>query len=1135
MQLTRLNLVQFFLFYEHSLEFKGNVAFLGPNGHGKSTLLDAIQIAMLGADGRYMSYNAQSVSEKNSRTLRDYCLGVIGNPEKGTIEGHARSEALSYISLVFAKDGGEQPVTAGICVEASEDDAKHQFNGAFILPGVSLHAGDFMETTEEGRQPLLFKDFMHMARARCASVGRLAFFTDKRKEYVRELILNLSPHHNRLDPDRFAKAFVKSLTLKDADSIDSFVRHHLIDEGPVEVESFGRQLRQLSEMQELVTTTQKRISHLSETQSLYESCRKAASDEAVLTAVGASIAVERNSDAMGQLDEDLERVSKELRQIELGMAKLDHEKVELNETLEALRSAKANNEAGRQQELLSGRIGLAQKELSMQTSTLRQRLLSLSVVLNAMPHKDDVSLSQILQGCRTAVDGALEHLNDAPVESVQRVLDQRLHLSELGHRAAERHQRLLQEQNDLDDTKRDLKARAESFRSHGVDVGGDAGRLMSALAERGIKATPVACLLSISDPAWQPVIEGYLGHNRFALVIEDGRTREAVQVLRALDQQRAVYDVSIVQPHHLKDVTIPTDDDLVIRLLSSNNALALAFAAQTLGRLRQASSDAELEQNARALTKDGMLSKSGGTKRIRLMPMARCVIGMSFAGDDAQLVSEAKRVHARESALKTELDNAQKAALGLSDVKDLDALVETAAAAASSISLCADLNQQLSALDTSELGPIEDEIKKHKVALHRIGDQEKSFAQSVGRLNQKTLTLRDQLQAYKSAETSLGELERQARENPRFDAARYGERMESLEDRIPDSYDERLKECERLRESSLKRLETQTRDATVKLSHYINMLDNDTLLVEVQDLLSDWEAAGAWVNEELGLLVTSRLADQKLALDDAQRKADLSFRTDIVNRLKESFLRIEGSLHDLNRLLKKLPPFGGNERYSFEATPTRDKLSMYTFIIESGDKDDLFSRMPKEVDEQVRELMESAKNPETFVSASKGLTDPRSFYTFDLEMKIDGQRVDTMTTRQGRGSNGEHRTPMYVAAGAALARAYRLNGRENSDSCGLMLLDEAFYGMDNINTFATASFLSDLGFQLIMAAPEADQSKLLPVCTTHFDIDRERFDIDLERIEYSHDAVDLMTSDFSSVHPELLAEQVEKLRIESAT
>src|ERR1700687_5589611 len=100
-------------FYLYGQDFpiggRGNTVFLGANGSGKSVLLDAIQIVMMGMNRRYLDLNSR-VSEggRSTRTVRDACLGLLDDGQ-----GYERDECLTYIILGFEAADGSQQCTAG--------------------------------------------------------------------------------------------------------------------------------------------------------------------------------------------------------------------------------------------------------------------------------------------------------------------------------------------------------------------------------------------------------------------------------------------------------------------------------------------------------------------------------------------------------------------------------------------------------------------------------------------------------------------------------------------------------------------------------------------------------------------------------------------------------------------------------------------------------------------------------------------------------------------------------------------------------------------------------------------------------------------------------------------------------------
>lgn len=105
--LEQIRVVQFFLFEQQDVPLAEITGIFGPNGSGKSSLLDAVQIAMLGANSRLVALNAQADEQATTRSLRAYCLGQYGeSPE------HRARDNLHYAGLArhrgrrSAVDGG---------------------------------------------------------------------------------------------------------------------------------------------------------------------------------------------------------------------------------------------------------------------------------------------------------------------------------------------------------------------------------------------------------------------------------------------------------------------------------------------------------------------------------------------------------------------------------------------------------------------------------------------------------------------------------------------------------------------------------------------------------------------------------------------------------------------------------------------------------------------------------------------------------------------------------------------------------------------------------------------------------------------------------------------------------------------
>src|SRR5690606_33803629 len=140
--LERMHLVQYFLFEAKTLQLDRTSAIIAPNGAGKSALLDALQLVLLGGDRRHIHFNAQAGGKARARSIRDYCLGVYRSGE----DGRKRRTATTYVTLVFRDEETGTPLTAGISLGASVDEPEHRQHGLFLLPGGTPVRVDHQET-----------------------------------------------------------------------------------------------------------------------------------------------------------------------------------------------------------------------------------------------------------------------------------------------------------------------------------------------------------------------------------------------------------------------------------------------------------------------------------------------------------------------------------------------------------------------------------------------------------------------------------------------------------------------------------------------------------------------------------------------------------------------------------------------------------------------------------------------------------------------------------------------------------------------------------------------------------------------------------------------------------------------------
>ncbi len=177
-QLTRIRLVNWHLFENTTITCQGSTYFIGVNGVGKSTILDAIQFALVGGQ-RDVRYNRAAMSG-SQRTLAGYVRGELG------IEGHRflRGDATAVVALEF-RNPDKSYFVHGAIVDAYEDRRSPNIV-YFIINNAKLNDAWFFRSEGQVFDSRAFR--RHMEHFALPPLARARVFT--RLEDYRFHLLN---------------------------------------------------------------------------------------------------------------------------------------------------------------------------------------------------------------------------------------------------------------------------------------------------------------------------------------------------------------------------------------------------------------------------------------------------------------------------------------------------------------------------------------------------------------------------------------------------------------------------------------------------------------------------------------------------------------------------------------------------------------------------------------------------------------------------------------------------------------------------------------------------------------------------------------------------------------------------------
>lgn len=1133
--LIDVHLVQFYLWdYETFHPSPRGFGVIGANGAGKTSLGDAIQAAWVGGHGQYLHFNAQSVY-KDARSLRDYALGMIRSGHGDmTVISRKRDEALTYITLVFRNDSNPADVvSAGICFHSRIAEKNHRPLGLYVLPGVHLQLDHHLETVDnDARKPISWDVFEAQARKLAANVGRTCTITAKPETYITELMHNLQHPGLHINTRAFLRAFSHSINLKQVGTVGDFLRGYLVEATAIDKQGTLRHMQTLRTLQAQIVEVKQQIVALESIDKRYKTLASLLRARCAAEAVRGHLQYENHASQLCALDDEIEKVDKAIVTQEERLDNLQKGLPQLKETHQQLLAAFSmdpevlkSEQAASIHAAKTQAAGLLFREIERLQLSVRGSLSALHVAWEKVSLEDATAVADLAQQW----DGRTVRGEAAELADVSHVLSFLENAAgKLSRQIAEQAVRVAEAKATVDSITGKISASQRGF--HVSDDA--AATAMLAFERAGIDTQPVGSLVSVTEPDWRCAIESFLKRNRFSIVVTPGREQDAMRIMR----KENIREVTVVVPSHVSDWIGKTPkSESVAALIDGTHPVALAYVRQLLGNLRQAETEADLEHYPRSLTRDGMLSANGGTKGIRLIPEAECMLGRKLSTEDkAGLQVAFIKANDTRSTAQQQLNLLKAADEQLrATVRDVslkrfsDALADYEAGQAE-----ADASKPVQVEGVSaHLTALKDRMDRAKEKLDEAESEIGNLLPALGGDRQKHENLLQRREATQKLLDDSKVLLDDIQERVDYDHDAFVKLYSRCSDVIVRNPQTGPTEVMTLLDSQVrgaeKRISGAEAEATVEFTNFVNARS-----MVLQEERGDWRKAAIWVVSRIELLQTSTLGQYEEEATKARAAAEAAFQADVKFKIREACAQVKKSINDLNRILTTCPAFTGGEKYEFVFTPSpthEDLLNVITDQTLDFQTGSLFANPG--VQEKVSLLLDNCQSGQD--KNNNPFEDYRLFYNFDLKIMVDGKEVDRLSNRMGVASNGEHRVPFYVIAGAALANAYRIKDPANHQGVGIMILDEAFYGIDAQNSFATMEFLNSLGLQVIMAGPDTDLGKLLPLMETYYELIRPNngTDVFADYTVVKEPARLAMLSDMPERNPELVERAVAQLSL----
>jgi uncharacterized protein YPO0396 len=1080
--LTRIRLINWHLFENATITCQGTTYFIGVNGAGKSTILDAIQFALVGGQ-RDVKFNQAALSG-GKRTLAAYVRGELGTEA----QRYLRGDTTGVVALEFCNPDGTFFVHGGV-IDAYED-GRSPDTTYFIVHNAPLDDAWFFKSAAQLYDTRAFK--RHLEHFALPPESRAQVFT-RLEDYRFHLL-------NRLGQlkDSFLGKIVKGVAFSPLTDIRSFVHNYLLDENLVDVKTLQAQLETLRHFEGLAADVRERITYLDQIEELDK--ERVANRRRRIT----------NGYIQRRAQGDTHLTSLKTRRLELDEARLALNRAELE------RDSLAERLQHAQAALLDSQVALQTNQVAAREKELRDKLAALETQLADLRQREaeiNRALSQEISGAQRlrdllladqqTVPPQLDALIELPVSQQSPIRDLQTTISNLQSPLATLSQRFGSEATLVDERARQLRLEAEGLEreirqlrtgdreaSYQSDAP-QAVRLQRLLrAQLGLGPDDVVFLsavLQVPDESWQDAVEGALGRNRFTLLVPAAYYAAAVQIYRDRRHKDGLHGVGLLdterllanRPHKSNSKTLAAE-------VETDHPAARAFVDLLLGHIAKCDSLEALREHRTAVTREAFLRRNYTTTHLNPQVYKRWFIGRRAIPRQVEQRQARLEEIAREMVALNQRSSELLERLALTREKIRPLLnLEHALPELARLPVLEEEREacrvELAALDTQAINRLQAEVEHRQGEVNRLFGENAGLERRVGGLENRVQTLTEE--TIPALELAVDQVLQGARQ---FLALETGE-----EDNLEDALAEMEKEYERRRERQP--LETVLQNSTRYENDYqsAEMRSRDQLREAKQayslryDFGYDDDENAARYLAERDKLVQSDLPQYEARIEDQRARAEQELVENFIHRLREQIEEARQQLAYLNATLVHLQ-FGG-ERFEFVTQPAPALREVYDMVMDSHNilGDSLFEsnfrqKHQKGWDLLFEHLTASGPDAEEALGLEmRQLQDYRNYLEYDIRIHYPNGDRALLSKINAKKSGGETTTPFYVAMAASFAQAYRLNQPRPSDTIRLAMFDEAFGKMDTARTASALRFMRETGLQVLLATPPDKSGALL--------------------------------------------------------
>lgn len=1051
----------------------------GKNASGKTTLIDAIQLIILGdTSGHFFN---KSAADKSSRSLKGYLKCEIGDNDDGSITYLRNGRFSSYVALEFIDTELNNAFTIG-CVFDVYDDGS--YDNKFFYFNDYIPDNNFIENNV----PF---DSKNLKLFLLSKYNDVEFFetNSSYREFIKVKFGNVN--------NNFFSLFKKAIPFAPISNIEQFITEYVCDvKNSIDVIKMQESVRNYKSLEIETTNLQKRVDLIEQINNKYNEWKD--TNESILLSKylfkRAEIALRKKDIEKEELNlEDLRNEEEDKNNI---LENCKKQIIAFNQQKDNLNEEKFNSDTYKKQ-----------KDYLKQKSDLEEKISlhkgGLENVINNVTNYVDEFISSIsnvnynsnyLKDLRSIANDTVDLLEkfDKKYIGEDNLTNIQSNIGQLLNEFRNKEYALRSKYNENNDQinalndELDILSSGEKPYNHILLSFKES--LKEYLDRKHNIDSHVAILadeLDLKDESYRNAIEAYLGVQRFYIIVDENYVDDAIKYYRD-NKQNFGLDIGIVDTQKVMEANYKEEPHSISSLITSNNKFAKAYINSLVGNLFMCDDINKLRDHKRSLMRDGMLYQGFVARSLNFRNLT------PFIGSNSQV--EQKGIKESEVALlSNENENILYAINQLRDVTSLDNLsssevknIISALYDRSNIDVLEkqlqDVNELLASLSNNYIETLNKKIEEVTNTIQELEEERNSLIKDItltqNNINSiETNVLPEKKKAYeelkKLLENDFSKDFVLSKGEPTF--------MEVINElKTPRNVYDKYFNGINVSLSQVNNLWKQVYELRIKYNT-IYHTNNDP---DVKD--------NEYYNNEYEELAGVRLKEYQAKIKEAKDNALDEFRNDFLAKLKANFDTVESQIESLNEALKHAE--FGNDTYYFTVTPKKEFKDYFDMI---NDPMLLMNQdiSSKEFYEKYDTIIEDLFRQITFIDESLSydlrqeleqniakFTDYRSYLKFDLIVTDTAtNNVQHLSRTLLKKSGGETQTPFYISILASFAQAYHiyLNGKDSS--IRLIIFDEAFSKMDAERIMQAVKLLRNFGLQAIISAPPEKMGDIVPL------------------------------------------------------